>query len=277
MRGVIIATSDGIGTARAHRWSFCGDCTCLPCRLRRRAARRPGPRARYPETRCQASRRWSSRSSVWDWTTSSRWRRQTRGSARPSTARAAPCATACPPWAASAPLLKCARDRRGPQGEFIAAGSIGRVALSPLLGSRATPVSRSFPPMPRSSFGVCRFRSSARGWSKRSPTRRCWPSRIPFDRNRDGVSGRAAIVTDRASGERRVGRFGWKAQHATLLAFSADAYRNEMGITNDLFSTGGRGRRSRTSACACAIRIPIPRTSGIHAPAAAASTTSRAS
>ena len=33
----------------------------------------------------------------------------------------------------------------------------------------------------------------------------------------------------------RVGRFGWKAQHATLLAFGADAYRNEMGITNDLF------------------------------------------
>ena len=33
----------------------------------------------------------------------------------------------------------------------------------------------------------------------------------------------------------RLGRFGWKAQHATLLAFSGDAYRNEMGITNDLF------------------------------------------
>ena len=33
----------------------------------------------------------------------------------------------------------------------------------------------------------------------------------------------------------RVGRFGWKAQHATLLVFGADAYRNEMGITNDLF------------------------------------------
>jgi CxxC motif-containing protein (DUF1111 family) len=55
------------------------------------------------------------------------------------------------------------------------------------------------------------------------------------DRNRDGVSGRAAIVVDLATGERRVGRFGWKAQHATLLAFGADAYRNEMGITNDLF------------------------------------------
>jgi CxxC motif-containing protein (DUF1111 family) len=57
----------------------------------------------------------------------------------------------------------------------------------------------------------------------------------PVDRNRDGVSGRAAAVIDLATGERRVGRFGWKAQHATLLTFGADAYRNEMGITNDVF------------------------------------------
>jgi CxxC motif-containing protein (DUF1111 family) len=58
----------------------------------------------------------------------------------------------------------------------------------------------------------------------------------PFDRDRDGVSGRAARVEDAATGERRIGRFGWKGQHATLLSFSADAYRNEMGITNDVFS-----------------------------------------
>jgi CxxC motif-containing protein (DUF1111 family) len=57
----------------------------------------------------------------------------------------------------------------------------------------------------------------------------------PTDRDRDGVSGRAAVVTDPATGQARVGRFGWKAQHATLLTFGADAYRNEMGITNDLF------------------------------------------
>ena len=55
------------------------------------------------------------------------------------------------------------------------------------------------------------------------------------DRDRDGISGKAAVITDIATGRRRVGRFGWKAQHATLLAFGADAYRNEMGITNDLF------------------------------------------
>ncbi|MDQ1558539.1 MAG: hypothetical protein QOD32_1599 [Pyrinomonadaceae bacterium] len=30
----------------------------------------------------------------------------------------------------------------------------------------------------------------------------------------------------------RVGRFGWKNQHASLVSFSSDAYLNEMGITN---------------------------------------------
>jgi CxxC motif-containing protein (DUF1111 family) len=53
--------------------------------------------------------------------------------------------------------------------------------------------------------------------------------------NRDGVRGRAAVIVDAASNTRRIGRFGWKSQHATLLAFAADAYLFEMGITNDLF------------------------------------------
>ena len=53
----------------------------------------------------------------------------------------------------------------------------------------------------------------------------------------DGVRGRASMVVDVASGERRVGRFGWKAQVATLLTFAGDAYRNEMGVTNRLFPT----------------------------------------
>lgn len=37
-----------------------------------------------------------------------------------------------------------------------------------------------------------------------------------------------------APGKKAVGRFGWAAQHASLLSFSADAYRNEMGITSKL-------------------------------------------
>ena len=33
----------------------------------------------------------------------------------------------------------------------------------------------------------------------------------------------------------RIGRFGWKSQHASLQSFAADAYLNEMGITSPLF------------------------------------------
>ncbi len=53
----------------------------------------------------------------------------------------------------------------------------------------------------------------------------------------DGVKGKAHVVTDVVSGQPMVGRFGWKAQQATLLAFSADAYVNEMGVTNRFFPT----------------------------------------
>lgn len=37
-----------------------------------------------------------------------------------------------------------------------------------------------------------------------------------------------------APGTTGVGRFGWADQHSSLLSFSADAYRNEMGITSPL-------------------------------------------
>ncbi len=57
----------------------------------------------------------------------------------------------------------------------------------------------------------------------------------PLDADGDGVRGRAARFLDPATGAIRVGRFGWKAQHTSLLTFGADAYRNEMGITNDIF------------------------------------------
>ena len=38
-----------------------------------------------------------------------------------------------------------------------------------------------------------------------------------------------------ASNAARIGRFGWKSQHASLESFAADAYLNEMGITSPLF------------------------------------------
>src|SRR5258708_4808183 len=37
-----------------------------------------------------------------------------------------------------------------------------------------------------------------------------------------------------APGQTRVGRFGWKDQHGSLLSFAGDAYLNEMGVTSRL-------------------------------------------
>jgi CxxC motif-containing protein (DUF1111 family) len=37
-----------------------------------------------------------------------------------------------------------------------------------------------------------------------------------------------------APGQSRIGRFGWKDQHSSLLSFVADAYLNEMGVTSRL-------------------------------------------
>jgi CxxC motif-containing protein (DUF1111 family) len=125
--------------------------------------------------------------------------------------------------------------KRGPSGEFVALDASGESlfhlfsvpghACQPVIPPDATIIVRRVPiPV----FGA--------GLVEAIPDDAILAIEDPSDRNRDGISGRAAIITDRATGERRVGRFGWKAQHATLLAFSADAYRNEMGITNDLFS-----------------------------------------
>lgn len=49
----------------------------------------------------------------------------------------------------------------------------------------------------------------------------------PFDRNRDGISGRVHRLPDG-----RIGRFGRKAQEATLTEFNSGAFVMEMGITN---------------------------------------------
>jgi CxxC motif-containing protein (DUF1111 family) len=47
--------------------------------------------------------------------------------------------------------------------------------------------------------------------------------------------GRANFVSNPDPGGPTLGRFGWKAQVATLHQFSGDAYLNEMGITNPSF------------------------------------------
>jgi CxxC motif-containing protein (DUF1111 family) len=51
------------------------------------------------------------------------------------------------------------------------------------------------------------------------------------------TAGRPATVSDVATGQLRVGRFGWKCQNPSLHQFAGDAYLNEMGITSPLFPT----------------------------------------
>jgi CxxC motif-containing protein (DUF1111 family) len=49
------------------------------------------------------------------------------------------------------------------------------------------------------------------------------------------IHGEAILVPVlEAPGQTRVGRFGWKDQHSSLLSFVGDAYLNEMGVTNRL-------------------------------------------
>ena len=43
-----------------------------------------------------------------------------------------------------------------------------------------------------------------------------------------------AVPVLEALGQNRIGRFGWKDQHSSLLSFIGDAYLNEMGVTNRL-------------------------------------------
>ncbi len=51
------------------------------------------------------------------------------------------------------------------------------------------------------------------------------------------TAGRVNAITDQATGDQIVGRFGWKCQQGSLFTFSGDAYLNEMGITTPLFPT----------------------------------------
>ena len=132
------------------------------------------------------------------------------------------------------PMAEVRAGHRNPDGTFRALDAAGNTLFhtfslpnhvcQPVLPSDANVVARRVP-LPL--FGA--------GLIEAIPDDTLMALADPLDRNRDGSAGRASIVIDPATGERRVGRFGWKAQVATLLTFSGDAYRNEMGITNDIF------------------------------------------
>jgi CxxC motif-containing protein (DUF1111 family) len=68
------------------------------------------------------------------------------------------------------------------------------------------------------------------------------------------------VPVTEANNALRIGRFGWKAQQASLLSFAGDAYLNEMGITNKFDGNLGR---SSTNAAAGTSENPCSTAEGV--------------
>lgn len=62
----------------------------------------------------------------------------------------------------------------------------------------------------------------------------------PDDKDGDGISGKAALVRDHMTGELKLGRFGFKAQNASIRDQSSGAFAGDIGIStpDDPFSHG---------------------------------------
>jgi len=60
----------------------------------------------------------------------------------------------------------------------------------------------------------------------------------PEDTNNDGISGRINEVVDFKTGEKRLGRFGWKAGQPTLLQQNSIALFTDIGISSPMFTSG---------------------------------------
>jgi CxxC motif-containing protein (DUF1111 family) len=74
----------------------------------------------------------------------------------------------------------------------------------------------------------------------------------------DGVRGRASIVHSPNANANLVGKFGWKAQVASLRDFAGDAYLNEMGITSVNFPKDNCPQGDCASLLACDPRPDDP-------------------
>ncbi len=87
----------------------------------------------------------------------------------------------------------------------------------------------------------------------------------PFDRDGDGVSGRANMVWNVQTKTTTVGRFGFKASSPTLTQQVAAAYATDMRVTNPLFTRGTKTPEiseailSATTFYAATLGVPMAR------------------
>ena len=113
------------------------------------------------------------------------------------------------------------------------------LAVNSFTPAQPTPVSWSTYPRTKllGLSASCSVLLATASWNV-SPTRHCRNNVATQPANRRGTLTNVPVVE--ANNALRVGRFGWKAQHASLASFSGDAYLNEMGITNPFDGFGGR-------------------------------------
>jgi CxxC motif-containing protein (DUF1111 family) len=57
-----------------------------------------------------------------------------------------------------------------------------------------------------------------------------------FDKNKDGISGRANYVWNELTNSNTIGKFGWKANQPSLRQQVADAFIGDMGLTSSIFN-----------------------------------------
>lgn len=71
----------------------------------------------------------------------------------------------------------------------------------------------------------------------------------PEDQDGDGVSGRVAMARDPATGKLAIGRFGWKAQNATVRQQSSGAFAGDIGISTPDVPTSHGDCTARQAEC----------------------------
>ena len=79
----------------------------------------------------------------------------------------------------------------------------------------------------------------------------------PRDADKDGISGRANLVLDVASGNIVPGRFGWKATQPNLLQQTAAAFAQDIGISSSFFPHTGQGCDEDNTDCSPMNSKPI--------------------
>lgn len=74
----------------------------------------------------------------------------------------------------------------------------------------------------------------------------------PQDADGDGISGRPAWVVNTETGERQLGRYGWKASQPTIRQQSAAAFLGDLGLSTKPFPAGAGDCSEAQAACRAA-------------------------